>query len=72
MKVSLETERLILREFTEADAEALIELKRWLEAEQEWYLTFTVVGGKITKLHVSSEHDVEADFTPVLGGRQRP
>ncbi len=39
--------------------------ERRLAAEQDWYLTFTVAGGAVTKLHVHGEHDVHADFRPV-------
>ncbi len=39
--------------------------ERRLAAEQDWYLTFTVIDGSITKLHIHSEHDVHADFVPI-------
>jgi hypothetical protein len=39
--------------------------ERRLAAEQDWYLTFTVAKGVITKLHIHSEHDVHADFVGV-------
>ncbi len=45
--------------------------ERRLAAEQDWYLTFTVTDGVITKLHIHSEHDVDADFLPVSGQTTR-
>jgi len=41
--------------------------QRRLAEEQDWYLTFTIAEAKIAKLHIHSEHDVQADF--VLVGR---
>jgi len=35
-----------------------------LAEEQDWYLTFTVVERKTAKMHIHSEHDVQADFVP--------
>ncbi len=40
--------------------------QRRLADEQDWWLTFTVANGAIAKLHIHSEHDVHADFRPVV------
>jgi hypothetical protein len=46
--------------------------QRRLADEQDWYLTFTVANGGIARLHVHSEHDVDADFLPVAASDHRP
>ena len=39
--------------------------QRRLSGEQEWFVTFTVDDGAIAKVHIDSEHDVQADFRRV-------
>jgi hypothetical protein len=36
-----------------------------LADEQDWWLTFTVANGAVSRLHIHSEHDVHDDFKPV-------
>jgi len=43
--------------------------ERRMPAEQDWYLHFTVVDGRVAKLHIHSEHDVDADFVSTLEER---
>ena len=71
--LSMEAKRLILRygNFV-ADVETwngdtfLARLREpRLPAEQNWYLTFTVEKSRVKQLHIQSEHDVHADFSPV-------
>jgi CubicO group peptidase (beta-lactamase class C family) len=38
--------------------------ERRLAAEQDWWLSFTVEAGVITRLHIHSEHDIHDDFVP--------
>jgi CubicO group peptidase (beta-lactamase class C family) len=40
-----------------------------LADEQDWWLTFSVRGGTVSKLHIHSEHDVDGDFLPVAERR---
>ncbi len=38
--------------------------QRRLAEEQDWWLTFSVAGGAVAKLHIHSQHDVHDDFVP--------
>jgi CubicO group peptidase (beta-lactamase class C family)/pimeloyl-ACP methyl ester carboxylesterase len=38
--------------------------QRRLAEEQDWWLTFSVAGGAVAKLHIDSQHDVHGDFVP--------
>lgn len=71
--LSMESKRLVLRygNFA-ADVETwngdtfLARLREpRLPAEQNWYLKFTVEKARIKQLHIQSEHDVHAEFSPV-------